>query len=72
MILYVNILFLLQNWAFVARFCFLSEEGRFQYTIKYDRVSRIINSHKTAILTKWLFYRKYIAGLCSSKLAALL
>jgi len=29
----------LQNWAFVARFCLLSEEGQFEYIIEYDMVS---------------------------------
>jgi hypothetical protein len=33
-----KLILFLQNWAFVARFCFLSEEGRFQYTIQYDQV----------------------------------
>ena len=27
---------ILQNWAFVARFCFLSEEGKFEYEIEYE------------------------------------
>ncbi|XP_052121188.1 transmembrane protein 145-like [Frankliniella occidentalis] len=26
-----------QNWAFVARFCFLSDDGTFQYRIEYDK-----------------------------------
>lgn len=30
-------LFLLQDWAFVARFCFLSGRGRYEYHIEYER-----------------------------------
>ncbi|CAB3373468.1 Hypothetical predicted protein [Cloeon dipterum] len=33
----------LEDWAFIARFCFLSEEGRFQYTITYDRLFAVQN-----------------------------
>ncbi|XP_059482312.1 transmembrane protein 145 [Neocloeon triangulifer] len=33
----------LENWAFVARFCFLSEEGIFQYTITYERKYAVQN-----------------------------
>lgn len=27
-----------QDWAFVARFCFLSHYGRFEYSIEYSKV----------------------------------
>ena len=30
------IVFLPQNWSFLARFCFLSEHGEFEYYIEYN------------------------------------
>lgn len=34
----VNILLpISQNWAFVARFCFISGKGRYEYEIEYER-----------------------------------
>lgn len=32
-----------QNWAFIARFCFLSEEGQFQYEVEYDQDQGVVN-----------------------------
>lgn len=34
---------LIQNWAFLARFCFLSEEGQFEYVIDYNEDQGDIN-----------------------------
>lgn len=34
---------MIQNWAFLARFCFLSEEGQFEYVIDYNEDQGDIN-----------------------------
>jgi hypothetical protein len=35
----VIVWFHFQNWAFVARFCLMSEKGQLEYMIEYDVVS---------------------------------
>ena len=36
---YVYVFYLLQNWIFLARFCFLSDIGRLRFEVEYPQVS---------------------------------